>query len=162
MRAGEEARQHNAALMELGAVLCRPGEPPCLLCPARPWCAAYAHGTQVLRPVKRPRRRVVELTENCAWIHRGDQVLLEQSRGPRWKGLWRLPLLGRSPAADQAPLATATYPFTHHRVTLRVFAARPPRALREGQEWMASDALAAAAMTSPHRRMMERLLQPET
>lgn len=150
---GAETREHNAALMELGALLCRAGEPPCLLCPVKDWCAAT---DPAALPVKRARRRQIELAENCGWITRADEVLLEQSDGPRCRGLWRLPVLKRTPAT--APLDESMYPFTHHRVTLRVFAAGAPRRLSTSLRWVGRTALKELAMTAPHRRALDRLL----
>src|SRR5262249_37563893 len=82
--AGAAARTHNAALMELGAILGKPGEPPCPSCPVKRWCAASDPGAL---PLKRARRATVELEENCGWIVRNGRVLLEASNGARGHGL---------------------------------------------------------------------------
>jgi A/G-specific adenine glycosylase len=42
----------NQGLMELGAIVCTPTSPSCLLCPVREHCAAFAEGTQSQLPVK--------------------------------------------------------------------------------------------------------------
>lgn len=42
----------NQAMMEFGALFCVPGNPPCLACPMRDLCQAFAKGTVPLRPVK--------------------------------------------------------------------------------------------------------------
>lgn len=42
----------NQAIMELGATVCTPTQPSCLLCPVRDCCDAHANSTQTLRPVK--------------------------------------------------------------------------------------------------------------
>lgn len=42
----------NQAMMEFGALFCVPGNPPCLACPMRDLCQAFAEGTVPLRPVK--------------------------------------------------------------------------------------------------------------
>src|SRR3954471_23332049 len=78
----------NSALMELGALVCTPRAPQCLICPVREHCRA--ENPESL-PVKKPRRKTVELEEDCAWIVQGGKLLLEQQTGPRWKGLWKLP-----------------------------------------------------------------------
>ena len=61
---GERPGALNNALMELGAVVCVPREPRCLLCPVRDACAARAQGRERELPVtttKRTRPRVREL-----------------------------------------------------------------------------------------------------
>ena len=151
---GSAARRHNAALMELGAILCKPGEPPCLLCPVKAWCASPDPASL---PRKKPRRAMVALDENCGWIRRGDRVLLETSAGRRGRGLWRLPVI--DPPPRSVPLHDASYPFTHHRIRLRVYrAAGPIRGERKNRRWFALEELPGTAMTAPHRRALITLL----
>ncbi len=52
------AGDYNQALMDLGATICLPKNPRCLLCPVMTLCKARANGTQLLRPVKSPKKRV--------------------------------------------------------------------------------------------------------
>jgi A/G-specific adenine glycosylase len=144
---------HTSGLMELGALLCT-RQPQCLVCPVRVYCAGA--GAPELFPVKKARRAQVELDENCAWIVKRGAVLLEQQVGTRWRGLWKLPPLAGA-AGDEEPLWTATYPFTHHRVTLRVYGATAPRKLGAAQQWFSPEALKQAALPSPHRRVVEAL-----
>jgi A/G-specific adenine glycosylase len=47
----------NEALIELGATLCRPQNPTCLLCPWRDWCLACQTGQQEAFPAPKPVRR---------------------------------------------------------------------------------------------------------
>jgi A/G-specific adenine glycosylase len=150
------AGEFNAALMELGAILCVPRTPQCLLCPIREHCRGFAAGSAGGLPIKKARRKVVALAEACGWTVRNGSILLEQQMGSRWRGLWKLPLLPVPPAGE--PLLTLDYPFTHHRVTLSVFTQPSPGVLRENLEWHACKDLAAVPLTSPHRRAIERLL----
>jgi A/G-specific adenine glycosylase len=122
----------------------------------RPHCRAYAAGTASERPIKKARRKTVALTEPCAWTVKQGRILLEQQTGRRWRGLWKLPLLPAAP--DIEPLLALDYPFTHHRVTLSVFAQPAPGTLRENLAWHPCDALAEVALAAPHRRAIERLL----
>ena len=49
--------EFTQSLMELGATLCGPNtQPQCTLCPLRAHCLALARGTQLLRPVKAPKK----------------------------------------------------------------------------------------------------------
>jgi A/G-specific adenine glycosylase len=47
-----DAFTFNQAIMELGATVCTPKQPNCLLCPVRDLCSAQTNGTQAQRPVK--------------------------------------------------------------------------------------------------------------
>ena len=55
----EHPRLFNSAIMEFGALHCTPvlGD-NCLSCPLQSCCAAYAHGTAELLPVRKPRPKV--------------------------------------------------------------------------------------------------------
>ncbi len=149
------ARIFNSALMELGALVCTPRNPQCLLCPIRSHCAAFANGTAASLPLKKPRRQQAELTEHCAWTVSRGRILLEQQTGKRWRGLWKLPALPAAP--DTEPLLTLDYPFTHHRVTLSVFTQPPPSPLGENHAWHPFTALTDVPLTAPHRRAIESL-----
>lgn len=48
----ENPSSFNQALMELGAMVCTPTSPSCLLCPVREHCAAFSEGVQAELPVK--------------------------------------------------------------------------------------------------------------
>ena len=148
-------RIHNSALMELGALICTPAKPQCLLCPVREQCRA--DDPEIL-PVKKPRARTVSMREDSAWITKGRHVLLEQQTGARWRGLWKLPALPDQSAATAEPLTSLTYLFTHHRVTLSVFDIPTPRHLVENQQWFLLAELAHVALAAPHRRAIESLV----
>ena len=160
-RAAEEllpqraGREHNSALMELGALICLPRKPRCAICPIHNYCRA-SHPE--LLPIKKPRPRTVSLSENCAWVVDDGSLLLEQQTGTRWRGLWKLPRALSLPRAG-SPLVQLQYPFTHHSVTLRVYSGVKPETLGASQQWFAIDALDSAALPSPHRRAIQQILK---
>ena len=150
-------RLHNSALMELGALVCTPRKPKCPQCPIRGNCAASDPETL---PRKRPRRKSVSVVEECAWVARGGQIVLEQQRGRRWNGLWKLPRADRSTTSrNGSPIAQLTYGFTHHRVALRIYPSRPRR-LRANEQWVPLDELDAVALAAPHARAIRELMAP--
>lgn len=142
----------NSAIMELGALVCAPRSPKCPGCPVKKFCRASDPESL---PVKKARRKTIALEENCAWITRKDRILLEQQTGPRWRGLWKLPLLHKK--IFPAPLLQITYPFTHHKVTLAVHAAPPPAVAVLPLCWFKLDDLAQVAIAAPHRRAIGQL-----
>ena len=140
---------HNSALMELGALVCTPRAPQCLICPVREHCRA--ENPESL-PRKRPRPKAIALTENCAWIVRDEKLLLQQQTGSRWRGLWKLPPMEKVPAGGTLLLAF-DYPFTNHRVTLSVYSGSSATKPSSNQQWIAlseidSDRLRRAAPPS--------------
>jgi A/G-specific adenine glycosylase len=153
---GRNGRLHNSALMELGALICTPRAPQCLICPIREHCRA--ENPESL-PRKKPRAKTVALTEDCAWIVRDEMLLLEQQNGSRWRGLWKLPPLLAPDRAGARLLLAFDYPFTNHRVTLSVYRVRSPGESAGGQQWIALKEIDNIALAAPHRRAIKRLAQ---
>jgi A/G-specific adenine glycosylase len=146
------AGTYNSALMDLGATTCVSGTPRCNECPVRSFCTAIE---PQLLPRKAPRAAIKRLVEHHAYIRRNGSVLLEQSRR-RWRGMWILPRLSEAPAAAP-PVHTSEFPFTHHRITLAVFAATEIDAGAEHQ-WFPITDISSIPVPSPHRRALDALL----
>src|SRR5207245_8017217 len=67
----------NQAMMELGATLCTPRSPQCLLCPVAEFCEARKLGIAEAVPEKRKKRAVVAVTLAAAvFIDRKGRTLL--------------------------------------------------------------------------------------
>jgi A/G-specific adenine glycosylase len=79
----------NQALMELGATVCTPRDPQCLLCPVNRYCLALNAGTVAELPP--PKRKDAPIRkERRLWvIERKRKILLTPS--PRVNGFWELP-----------------------------------------------------------------------
>lgn len=156
------ARLFNSALMELGALVCLPRSPKCMDCPVKGFC--HTSDPESL-PVKKPRRKTVELAEHSAWIIKNGRILLEQQTGSRWRGLWKLPQLSTIHQSavtghhSPAPLLSLTYPFTHHRVTLTVRSEDARQTISSSQRWHNISELEGVALAAPHRRAIEQLLR---
>jgi len=144
-RAGDS----NEALMELGATVCTPQSPRCLLCPLVAACAAVAAGTQADRPVILPRKRTPHYDVAAGIIWQGEpyhsRVLIAQRPvDGMLGGLWEFPGGKRDPGdidlsaclqreIDEelaiaievgALLTTVKHAYTHFRITLYAFHAR--------------------------------------
>ncbi len=63
----------NQAMMELGATVCLPKNPQCLLCPVAKFCRARASGMQNELPVKAVRTAMVQERRAVFWIERGGK-----------------------------------------------------------------------------------------
>jgi A/G-specific adenine glycosylase len=85
---------HNQAIMEFGALQCKPVSPNCSACPVLTTCSAYRENQVALLPVKlkkvkvRKRFFVYHLQQNA------QKQLAFQKRGPKdiWEGLFEFPL----------------------------------------------------------------------
>jgi A/G-specific adenine glycosylase len=118
------------ALMDLGATVCRPRSPSCLICPVRDWCAAYATGAPETYPRKtrkadRPHRL------GFAYVLRDDQGrvgLVQRPAKGLLGGMLGLPTSDWSSAPSDAPPVDADWRdagavdhvFTHFSLTLTV------------------------------------------
>jgi A/G-specific adenine glycosylase len=98
----EGAGAFNQAFMELGALVCTPRAPMCLVCPVAAECRARNLGLQDVLPVTSPRAKPLSANEACALVRRGDRYLVVQ-RGPGglWDGFWEFPTIHRG-GADPA------------------------------------------------------------
>jgi A/G-specific adenine glycosylase len=81
----------NQALMELGALICKPRNPLCLLCPVQSFCQAFDRGEQEIIP--RPKKRTSHKIEAVVAIIRRDGKVLLQKRPSTGllAGLWEFP-----------------------------------------------------------------------
>ena len=123
------------AMMDLGAMICRPKSPLCERCPVAEWCQARAAGDQERYPVKaekkaRPRRY------GAAYVLRqGDEVaLVRRPAKGLLGGMLGLPTtdwsIDRPDALSEAPVRAdwkrvgeIEHIFTHFALTLEVWAA---------------------------------------
>ena len=174
-RAGEIWPQKRSGdfaqgLMDLGAGICRPKAPLCLLCPLQKTCAAAATGAAERFPVKAPKKQKPVRGGNAyALINAKGEMLFE--RRPD-KGLLggMLGLPGTVWAEDMpddhsaAPVkarwkmtGAATHTFTHFHLELDVFIAPAPKGFRRraGQEWIAPQ---DAKLPTVFRKAVERAL----
>ena len=153
------ARIYNSALTDLGALVCIPREPKCSVCPVKKFCRAKE--PQNL-PVRRSRPRIKPMTEMHACVFRPGKILLEQSSA-RWRGMWILPPLKldclKESGFSRRAIHTAVFPFTHYRVTLRVFRQRWRKVRNEQQRWFSIRSLGAIPIPSPHRRAIQTLVE---
>lgn len=86
-----EAGDFNQALMELGALVCRPRNPSCLLCPAARLCRAFERGEQEIIPA--PAQMSFKKIETVVGIIKQGKRYLIQRRAPHGllAGLWEFP-----------------------------------------------------------------------
>lgn len=84
----------NQALMDLGATICIPKMPRCLLCPLRGLCVVQQQGRQdeIPRKVSTKARPHFTVTAGVIWNGAGDRVLIAQRPADKMLGgLWEFP-----------------------------------------------------------------------
>ncbi|HEU0004363.1 MAG TPA: A/G-specific adenine glycosylase [Terriglobia bacterium] len=133
----------NQAVMELGATVCSPRQPRCLVCPWRQQCLARQHGLQELIPEKAQRAKARRSLQATVVIrHRGRFLIVRRSSHRLLRGFWEFPateLRQKGSAAKMIssvavenyglnlesvePLITIKHSITTRRIELQVFRA---------------------------------------
>jgi len=82
----------NEALMELGALICRPNNPDCASCPLKKDCLGFRLGRPAFLPIKRPKKPVPHFDVTAAVIRKNKKILITQrpEKG-LLGGLWEFP-----------------------------------------------------------------------
>ena len=85
--------EFTQSIMELGAMICLPGNPRCAECPLRDECAAFAAGTAPALPVKKApaARRIETLTVFLLRSEQGRIALRKRPDKGILAGLWEYP-----------------------------------------------------------------------
>lgn len=158
------------AMMDLGATVCTPRSPACVLCPFREPCVARAAGTAETYPRKSPKAEG-RLRRGAAFVAvRPDGALLVRTRPP--KGLlggmtevpgtdWTAGFDGGEALAS-APLAAdwtrlpglVGHVFTHFPLELTVFRAVTQADAPPGCNWLPRREIASAAFPSVFRKVL--------
>ena len=86
--------QHNQAIMEFGALQCKPVSPNCSACPVLATCHAYRENQVASLPVKLKKVKVKKRYFVYHLIPNAQQQLAYQRRGAKdiWEGLYEFPL----------------------------------------------------------------------
>jgi A/G-specific adenine glycosylase len=146
---GEGAREWNSAVMELGALVCKPRASLCPACPIRDACRTREPESL---PVKRPKQAVTSVIERRAFVTDGKFLHLAPAT-VRWKGMWILPEVEPN-GASVAHIEN--YPITRYRVRMEVVRLAPGAV--PGLRAFSLAELDAAPIPSPHRRAIRALI----
>lgn len=167
----------NQALMELGATVCTPRAPTCLVCPLAALCVAGRLGQAEAFPESKARAEITGLRFAVVVLERQGRFLARQRpAGTVNGGLWEFPNLELTPdavareiAADWLSLPAGSlvalkgvkHSITRYRIALEVFRAQAgSRVLpvEAGAVWRTPVELDQLAFTSAHRRILRQLL----
>jgi A/G-specific adenine glycosylase len=166
------------AVMDLGATICTPRAPKCLLCPWRGACRAFAAGKADSYPRKtkapaKPTRHAV-----AYFVTRGDGAIWLRRRSPDGllggmhevpTGAWRDGKLPARPKRDGAPRGlrfralpgSVRHGFTHFDFEIQVCVARADSrsAKSLAGEWWALDRIGEAALPSAMLKIVRHALR---
>ena len=171
----------NSSLMELGATVCTPRSPQCLICPVSAHCEAFAAGVQDRIPARRKAKTTPLLQRDVLCVRTtrdgSDAWLIEQrpARG-RWAGMWQFVTVernGKRPSVKAVAdltgvsvgkpklIGAATHALTHRRYAFDVYvciARNACEALREGpRKWVTRAELDRYPLPRPHLKVARML-----
>jgi len=168
-RAGDFAQ----ALMDLGATICTPKSPSCLMCPLQPWCEARKAGIADTLPRKaaKPERPTRTGAAFVLVSARGNVLLRRRPPKGLLGGMLELPTtpwqgdppadpLSHAPASAliSAPWRKAgriEHGFTHFLLTLDVYAAETAAESAEGH-WVPLEKAHDAGLPTVMRKVLEK------
>ncbi len=150
----------NQAVMELGATICLPKNPQCLVCPVAELCEARQRGTQNALPVKIAARKMVEEKRVLFWIERNKELLVWQ-RPPDSRlmpGFWELPERLQLPDVSAGrKFGSFRHGITFHNYQFEVWEADAPLDLRTCR-WVSRDEFAALPVSTILRKASRLVL----
>ena len=173
----QEAGDFAQAMMDLGATICTPKSPNCLICPWAEHCAARKLGIAAELPRKRPKKAVPTRRGIAFWIERDDGAVLLRRRPDKGLlgGMMEVPSTpwGGTPERphDHAPLngkwkklaGQVEHTFTHFHLELEVWRAvsLDDGMLRDDGDyrWVRRHDLAGEALPTVMRKIVAHVLE---
>lgn len=156
------------ALMDLGATVCTPKRPNCILCPVRQWCAGWAEGEPARYPVK-PKRaaKPVRYGEVYVLLQEGQVVVEKRPDRGLLGGMMGLPTTvwqenrqAERPDwidASAVVIGEVRHVFTHFELRLGIIVARVAVALPERYRFVDIEE-ASYALPSVFRKALKSAL----
>ena len=94
---------HNQAMMELGALICKPQNPLCDICPVQEICLAFEDKTQLNYPVKEKKLKVKTRHLNYLLFKDDENNILINKRVDQgiWEGLYDFPCVETESVVDE-------------------------------------------------------------
>jgi A/G-specific adenine glycosylase len=175
-----EVSDFNQALMELGALVCLPKNPRCLVCPLREDCIARREGLEGRLPELAARPRAVRVVMGAAVVERRRKLLLYRRAGTGlMQDLWEFPMAEcrsneepREALAREGRelfgirlkpgehLARVRHSIMNRRITLDAFATRIEGPLPRGRErehrWVGREEVARLPTSSLIRKILQK------
>ena len=146
----------NQALMELGATICLPRKPMCLLCPLAKCCRGHQEATAAQLPVKLRKIAPVKIEGVLLVVRRGQRILLRQraTDARRMAGFWDLPSPEDLPNARTGrPFGVIRHSITHHRYRFTVLPAKA-RFRGAGYAWFEPSELSGIPLSTTARKAL--------
>ncbi len=141
----------NQAMMELGATICTPKKPICILCPVQKHCEAFAEGVVSELPVKKKKIKKKTIDYDVLYItNREGQILIRKRDTKLLNGMWEFPMFEQDTSIDaiedeldavitieNEPVIQTKHVFTHMTWNMKVYKAYMQKEnIKPSYKWM--------------------------
>ena len=89
----EKAGENNQAVMEFGALQCKPKSPNCKLCPLKDSCFAFNNKMIAELPKKAKKLKIRKRFFEFFIIQNEEKIFIQKREKGIWKGLYQFPLI---------------------------------------------------------------------
>jgi A/G-specific adenine glycosylase len=138
----------NQAMMELGATVCLPRQPRCLLCPVSGLCATQGELNRPVKPARQRKREIVYALD----CRNGSIFLVKRSRETTlMPGMWELPEVTGANGTPEAWI-TLRHSITVTDYTVRVTQRSAPAGVNG--RWVRKSRLLALPLTGLTRKIL--------
>lgn len=155
--------EYNQGLMELGATICLPQNPKCLICPINDICCARGRGIENSLPIKIKKQVGIEEEKRVLLIVRQGKLLLwrREETSKRLAGFWEVPERESLPGAEQKELlGRFRHAIVNHRYEVFVHTGKLKGNVPDLYEWFSWDQLSDLPLSTITRKSL-KLMEPE-
>ncbi|MFD1020602.1 A/G-specific adenine glycosylase [Thalassobacillus hwangdonensis] len=99
----EDPSSFNQGLMELGALVCTPKSPTCMLCPVQKHCRAYHEGLEQELPVKKKKKKQKKIPYYALIVknEEGEVLIQQRPADGLLANLWEFPMAPATEVGEQ-------------------------------------------------------------
>lgn len=122
---------YNEAMIELGALVCKPKNPDCLGCPVNDFC--QARKLNIIDSLPKKEKKLVVKSRKICYIFIYDDkgcYLKQRKEKDIWKGLYDFPEVDENQTKDLPLLGTYKHKLTHRDLTLEIYDGRRSEKLK--------------------------------
>ena len=155
----EHAADYASAIMDLGAMICTPKKPQCLLCPLKDMCQSKDKADLEQIPIRRKmskkeKQGSVYLIQN----DRGEYLLRKRTEPGLLTGLYEFPWKDEGIIWENAEDSgkTVTHIFTHIKLTLRIYKVASDKPLLPDSFFVSKDRLSDYPLSTLMKKVMSK------
>ncbi|SJZ54543.1 A/G-specific adenine glycosylase [Anaerorhabdus furcosa] len=157
---GSNPSKVTQGLMEIGAIVCTPKNPMCMLCPLVEECEAYKNGNQCDYPVKKKSKAPQEIeVYTYVLIHQDEICLSKDDSDGLMKDFYRLPQFLETLNIECTKLKKRKHVFSHRIWHMNCFYNDHMQKIELNQcVWIKIDQLKEYAIVTAHRKLIASVI----